>query len=48
VNACPGDDSEEEETVVIAAAEFRLPDVLRHIEAGKIVRVIPAPRTPAG
>lgn len=31
----------------MAAAEFRLPDVLALIEAGKIVRVIPAPRIPA-
>jgi hypothetical protein len=34
----------EEEAVIIWAHEFRLPDVLRHIEAGKIVLVVPAPR----
>lgn len=30
--------------VRIPASEFRLPDVLRHIEEGKIVIVTPAPR----
>ena len=30
------------------ATDFRLSDVLRHIEAGRIVLVIPAPRNPAG
>ncbi|KJE19875.1 hypothetical protein FF36_05862 [Frankia torreyi] len=34
------------EIVVILAADFRLPNVLRHLEAGKIVLVIPAPREP--
>jgi len=33
----------EENVVVLAAGEFRLPDVLRHVEAGRIVRIIPAP-----
>lgn len=40
-------DNQERGTVIIAAQDFRLPDVLRHIEAGRIVRVIPAPRNPA-
>jgi hypothetical protein len=34
----------EKEAVIIQAHEFRLPEVLRHIEAGKTVLVIPAPR----
>jgi hypothetical protein len=34
-------------TVTIQPHEFRLPDVLSHIEAGRIVRVIPAPQRPA-
>jgi hypothetical protein len=46
VNAYKADDSEKE-TVIILARDFRLPEVLRHIEAGRIVRVIPAPRNPA-
>ena len=33
-------------TVIILAREFRLPEVLRHIEAGKIVLVIPAAQRP--
>jgi hypothetical protein len=33
-------------TVIILAREFRLPEVLRHIEAGRIVLVIPAPNAP--
>jgi len=37
----------EKEKVIILAEHFRLPEVLRHIEAGKIVRIIPAPRKPA-
>ena len=37
----------EKETVILLATEFRLTDVLAHIEAGRIVRVIPAPRKPA-
>jgi hypothetical protein len=28
-------------TVIVQPRDFRLPDVLRHIEAGKIVLVIP-------
>jgi hypothetical protein len=47
VNAYKADDSEKE-TVIMLATDFRLPEVLRHIEAGKIVRVIPAPRNPEG
>jgi len=46
VNAYKADD-EEKETVIIEPKDFRLPDVLRHIEAGRIVRIIPAPRNPA-
>jgi hypothetical protein len=45
VNAYKADDTERE-TVIIQAQDFRLPEVLRHIEAGKIVRVIPAPSAP--
>jgi hypothetical protein len=29
------------EVVVIRAQDFRLPEVARHIEAGRIVRVVP-------
>jgi hypothetical protein len=46
VNAYTADDPEKE-TVIMLATEFRLSDVLMHIEAGKIVRFIPAPRNPA-
>jgi hypothetical protein len=46
VNAYKAEDTEKE-TVIMLATEFRLADVLRHIEAGKIVRFIPAPRNPA-
>ena len=46
MNAYKADDSEKP-TVIILARDFRLPEVLRHIEAGRIVRVIPAPQTPA-
>jgi hypothetical protein len=45
VNACQANDSEKP-TVIILAHEFRLPDVLRHLEAGRIVLVIPAPNDP--
>ena len=41
-------DNTEKETVIMLATDFRLSDVLRHIEAGRIVLVIPAPRNPAG
>jgi hypothetical protein len=41
VNAYKADDSEKP-TVIILARDFRLPEVLRHIEAGRIVLVIPA------
>jgi len=47
VNAYKADDTEKE-TVIMLATDFRLSDVLRHIEAGRIVLVIPAPRNPAG
>jgi hypothetical protein len=46
VNAYKADDTEKE-TVIMLATDFRLTEVLRHIEAGKIVRVVPAPRNPA-
>jgi hypothetical protein len=46
VNAYKADDTEKE-TVIMQATDFRLSEVLRHIEAGKIVRIIPAPRNPA-
>jgi hypothetical protein len=46
VNAYKADDTEKE-TVIMLATEFRLADVLTHIESGKIVRIIPAPRKPA-
>lgn len=39
------DDSEP--TVTILVQDFRLSEVLRHIEAGRIVRVIPAPQHPS-
>jgi hypothetical protein len=42
VNAYKADDLEES-AVILLAQDFRLPDVLRHIEAGRIVLVIPAP-----
>jgi hypothetical protein len=45
VNAYKADDSEKP-VVIILAQDFRLPEVLRHIEAGRIVRVIPAPQDP--
>jgi hypothetical protein len=34
-------------TVILQAQDFRLPEVLRHIEAGKTVLVIPATQPPA-
>jgi hypothetical protein len=40
VNAYTADDSGTL-TVIVQPRDFRLPDVLRHIEAGKIVLVIP-------
>lgn len=39
-------DNQEKPTVIIPANEFSLPKVLRHLEAGNIVLVIPAPDTP--
>jgi hypothetical protein len=47
VNAYKADDTEKE-TVIIRATDFRLSEVLRHIEAGRIVRVVPASRNPVG
>jgi hypothetical protein len=38
-------DKPEKPTVIIHANEFSLPEVLRHLEAGKIVLVIPATDT---
>ncbi len=32
--------------VILPAQDIRLPEVLRHIEAGRIVLVIPAPNAP--
>jgi hypothetical protein len=32
--------------VVLVAGKFRLPDMLRHVEAGAVVRVILAPAEP--
>jgi hypothetical protein len=44
VDAYKADESEKV-IVIIQAKDFRLPEVLEHIEAGRIVRVIlPAPR----
>jgi hypothetical protein len=40
-------DNPENLTVIILAQDFRLPDVLRHIEAGKIVLVVPPARSTA-
>ena len=41
MNAYKADDSGKL-VVILMAQDFRLPEVLRHIEAGKIVLVIPA------
>jgi hypothetical protein len=35
----------EKEIVIMLATDFRLPRVLKHIEAGRIVRIVPAPET---
>jgi hypothetical protein len=45
VNAYTADDSQKP-TVIVLAQDFRLPEVLKHIEAGRIVRVIPALQPP--
>jgi hypothetical protein len=45
VDAYKADDSGKV-TVIILAQDFRLPEVLRHIEAGRIVCVIPATQRP--
>jgi hypothetical protein len=45
VNAYRADDPEQL-TVVITADQFRLPDVLRHVEAGRTVIVVPPGRHP--
>jgi hypothetical protein len=39
-------DCPEKLIVIILAPDFRLPEVLRHIEAGRIVLVIPATQRP--
>jgi hypothetical protein len=46
VNAYKADETEKE-IVTIRPGEFRLPEVLRHIEAGRIVRVILPGQRPA-
>jgi hypothetical protein len=46
VNAYKADETEKE-TVIMLATEFRLSEVLRHIEAGRVVLFIPAPQNPA-
>ena len=44
MNAYKADDSEQV-IVIIQAEDFRLPEVLSHIEAGRIVRdILPAQR----
>lgn len=45
MNAYKADDSARL-TVILLAEDFRLPEVLRHIEAGRIVLVIPAAQRP--
>ena len=45
MNAYKADDSEQV-IVIIQAKDFRLPEVLRHIEAGRVVLVIPAAKRP--
>jgi hypothetical protein len=44
VNALKAE-KEEKPVMVIMASEFRLPEILRHIEAGKTIIVIPATET---
>ena len=46
MDAYKADDSEKP-IVTVLAQDFRLPEVLRHIEAGEIVLVILTPRTNA-
>jgi hypothetical protein len=45
VNAYKADDSGKL-IVILLAQDFRLPEVLRHIEAGRIVLVIPVTQRP--
>jgi hypothetical protein len=45
VNAYKADDPGKL-TVILPAQDFRLPEVLRHIEAGRTVLVIPQPNAP--
>jgi hypothetical protein len=35
------------EPVIVSACDIRLPDLLRHIEAGHVVIIVPAPGAPA-
>ena len=39
-------DDSEKPMVIILARDFRLPEVLRHLEAGRIVLIIPSPNVP--
>lgn len=40
------DDTDVRALVVLPARNLRLPEVLRHIRAGRVVLVVPTPRTP--
>lgn len=46
MNAYKAHDLHAREMVILPAHSIRLPEILRHIEAGKIVLVIPAPSAP--
>jgi hypothetical protein len=43
VNAYPSVDPQPREPVILPARDIRLPDLLRYIEAGHIVIIVPAP-----
>jgi hypothetical protein len=45
-DATANEKQKEKEIVIMLATDFRLTEVLMHIEAGRIVYVIPAPRSP--
>jgi hypothetical protein len=45
VNAYTADEAEKE-TVIIVATDFRLAEVLSHIEAGRIVLIVPPDQRP--
>jgi hypothetical protein len=47
VNAYTADNESGQPAVIVEAREFRLPAVLAHIEAGKIVLVMPPSPEPA-